>query len=72
MKFAVIGDIHANIFALRAVLYKADMLGISQVYCLGDLVGYGANPNEVIDLIRQREIIVIQGNYDESVGGAAS
>lgn len=68
MHIAVLSDIHGNLPALQAVL--ADMEGkqVDHVFCLGDLVGYGPWPNEVIDLLRQRDITCIQGNYDESVG----
>lgn len=62
-RIAVISDLHANLEALRAVLGRtAD----TPVYCLGDLVDYGANPNEVVDLVRDRQIKVIKGNHDEA------
>lgn len=68
MKIAVIADIHANIFALEAVLADIELEKPDQIVCLGDLVGYATFPNEVINLIRARDILTIQGNYDESVG----
>lgn len=68
MQFAVITDIHANIYALKATLEDIKKKGIDKVYCLGDLVGYAPFPNEVIDLIKEEKIVTIQGNYDESVG----
>lgn len=60
-KFAVISDIHANFEALGEVLKHLE--GI-ETYCLGDLVDYGAEPNEVIDLIRDANVRSIMGNHD--------
>ncbi len=68
MRVAVLSDIHANLHALEAVLADADAQGVDGVYCLGDLVGYGAFPNEVIALVRERGIPTVMGNYDEGVG----
>jgi predicted phosphodiesterase len=50
----IFGDIHANLPALDAVLADMDARGLSNRYCLGDLVGYGTFPNEVITCIRER------------------
>jgi len=52
MKIALISDIHGNLVALQAVLKKADALSPDAIVCMGDLVGYGPQPNEVIDIIR--------------------
>ena len=68
MKIAVLSDIHANIHALQAVWDDLENQNPEMVFCLGDLVGYGAFPNEVVDFIRTREIPTIMGNYDEGVG----
>lgn len=68
MKIVTFSDIHGNLHALQAVLADIDRQQPDQVYCLGDLVGYGAHPNEVIDLIRTRQIPTIMGNYDDGVG----
>jgi putative phosphoesterase len=65
---AVITDIHGNLPALEAVFARIDELGIDRIYCGGDLVGYGPWPNEVCDLIREREIPTIYGNYDYAIG----
>jgi putative phosphoesterase len=65
---ALISDIHANSHALRAVLAGIRARGVENVHCLGDLVGYGPDPNGVIDLIRDESIPAIMGNYDEGVG----
>jgi len=68
MIFAVISDIHANLHALEAVWEDIESQNPDLVYCLGDLVGYGAFPNQVIEFIRERNISTVMGNYDEGVG----
>lgn len=68
MKFAVLSDVHANLHALHAVWEDIENQKPDLVYCLGDLVGYGAFPNEVIEFIRERDISSVMGNYDEGVG----
>ena len=60
---AFVSDIHSNLEALRAVLGD---FGEGTVYCLGDIVGYGASPNEVIELLRKREAVCIVGNHDHA------
>ncbi|MBB6215054.1 putative phosphoesterase [Anaerosolibacter carboniphilus] len=69
-RIAFISDIHGNIKALEAVLQDLDEKGISSenIYCLGDLVGYGPRPNETIEFIKKYNIQSILGNYDEAVG----
>lgn len=67
MKIAVISDIHGNIFALNAVLKAIKKQDVTYTICLGDLVGYGCNPNEVIERLRNEKIPCIKGNYDASV-----
>jgi putative phosphoesterase len=66
-RVAVITDIHGNLAALAAVLEWIDTAGISRIFCGGDLVGYGAYPNEVCALIEEREIPTIYGNYDYAI-----
>ena len=68
MRLAVISDIHANLHALQAVWADLETQVPDAVICLGDLVGYGAFPNEVIDFVRSRQLPVIMGNYDDGVG----
>lgn len=68
MKIAVFSDIHGNAIALEAVLNDINTRNIDLVFCGGDLVGYGAYPNEVINLIRKYRIPTIMGNYDDGVG----
>jgi len=65
---AVFGDLHGNSAATAAVLADIDAYSVDALYCLGDLVGYGARPNETIALIRERNIPTIVGNYDDGVG----
>lgn len=66
-RVAVFSDIHANLPALQAVLDDIAAAGISEVYCGGDLVGYGPHPNEVCALIEDRGIPTIYGNYDHAI-----
>jgi putative phosphoesterase len=68
MKLAVISDIHGNLHALEAVWADLGREAPDWVMCLGDLVGYGAYPNEVIDFMRERSVPVLMGNYDDGVG----
>ena len=68
MRVAIISDIHGNITALEAALEDLQHQNVEAVYCLGDLVGYAAHPNEVIDRIRRDETPTIMGNYDDGVG----
>lgn len=72
MKIAVISDIHGNREALNAVIAKIDSLAVDSIYCLGDIVGYGPNPNECVELIRSRAIPAIVGNHDKAVTGELS
>ena len=67
-RIAIFGDLHGNSASTEAVLAAIDAETPDATYCLGDLVGYGARPNEVIDRIRQRAIPTIMGNYDDGVG----
>ena len=61
-------DVHANLHALEAIWAHIEREVPDTVYCLGDLVGYGAYPNEVIEFIKSRDIPTVMGNYDEGVG----
>ena len=65
MRSLILADIHANLEAFQAVLYDANSRGpIDQLWCLGDIVGYGPNPGEVIDLLREHDHLSIAGNHD--------
>lgn len=65
MKYAIIADIHANLEALNVVLEDIKAQGCTHVACLGDVVGYNANPKECMDIIRGMNIPVVKGNHDE-------
>lgn len=67
MKIAVLSCIHGNMAALKAVLQDIDHNSCEQIYCLGDLVGYGPYPNEVVAKIRQLGIPTVQGCWDEDI-----
>ena len=68
MRYALLSDIHANFPALHAVLADIDgRSNIDAIYHLGDLTGYAPWPNEVVDLLRERRIPGIAGNYDSTV-----
>jgi predicted phosphodiesterase len=67
MRAAVIGDIHANLPALLAVLADIERIGCDAIWCVGDVVGRGPHPNEVVAELIAREIPTIQGNWDEAV-----
>ena len=64
MRYAFISDIHANLEALEAVFDDTDSQHIDEIVCLGDIVGYGANPNECVDLVVKRCPITLLGNHD--------
>lgn len=68
MRMAIISDIHGNQLALDAVLADLRARPVDVVYCLGDLVGYAAHPNEVTVRIQAEGIPTIMGNYDDGVG----
>jgi diadenosine tetraphosphatase ApaH/serine/threonine PP2A family protein phosphatase len=73
MRYAIFTDVHANLEALEAVLAKIDELAqeepIDQIWFLGDLVGYGPNPNECITTLRARTNVIIAGNHDWAAVG---
>lgn len=72
MRIALFGDIHANLEALNAVLEDAADQGCAQWVCLGDVVGYNANPAECLELVRAMNCPVVKGNHDEDAGGSHS
>lgn len=65
--FAVISDIHANLEALEVVFADIDRRGLKEVYCLGDVVGYGASPKECLDQVMERCTATLCGNHDQAV-----
>lgn len=73
MKYLIISDLHSNLEALSAVLASVKRKKFDRILVLGDLVGYGANPNQVVDTIRRmNKAIVIRGNHDKVACGLES
>ena len=70
MRLAIISDIHANLPALEAVLAEIDRGDTGETWCLGDVVGYGAQPNECTKLVQERTTVCLAGNHDLGVLGA--
>lgn len=67
MRLAVISDIHSNMDAFISVLADADLSRVDEMVCLGDIIGYGPEPNEVIRFIRERNISTVMGNHELGV-----
>ena len=67
MLFAIISDIHSNLEALNAVLADIERRGITTIYCLGDVIGYGPDPAECLDLVITRTEWCVLGNHDYAV-----
>jgi phosphoglycolate phosphatase-like HAD superfamily hydrolase len=85
MKYGILSDIHANLEALSVVLEKCKDEGVEQYICLGDIVGYNANPSECLDLIRGLDLVacvnrrglfdrmlLVQGNRSDAGGRKAA
>jgi diadenosine tetraphosphatase ApaH/serine/threonine PP2A family protein phosphatase len=70
LRAAVLSDIHSNRQALEAVLATVEEAGVDEVWCLGDMVGYGADPDACTALVRERSSICLAGNHDLAVLGA--
>jgi diadenosine tetraphosphatase ApaH/serine/threonine PP2A family protein phosphatase len=66
-QFAIISDIHSNLEALQAVLRDIEQRGVGDIVCLGDVVGYGPNPKECVDLVRQKCRFCMMGNHDHAL-----
>ncbi|NOX88862.1 MAG: metallophosphoesterase family protein [Calditrichaeota bacterium] len=71
MAIAIISDIHGNLEALSTALDYIKKQGINEIYCLGDIVGYGPNPNECVEIVRQQCKVVLMGNHDYAAIGLA-
>ncbi|CUS78100.1 Predicted phosphodiesterase [Candidatus Kryptonium thompsonii] len=67
MRIAIISDIHSNLEALTKAFEIIDTKNVDEIVCLGDIVGYGANPNECVELIKKRVKYVVIGNHDYAV-----
>ena len=72
MRYGIISDIHANLEALEVALEWLREEGVDEVICLGDVVGYGADPNECCRLTRETASVTLLGNHDAAVIGAMS
>jgi diadenosine tetraphosphatase ApaH/serine/threonine PP2A family protein phosphatase len=72
LRVAVLSDVHSNLPALEAVLGEIDAGGFDELWCLGDLVGYGPRPNECVTLLRERAAVCLAGNHDLVVLGKIS
>lgn len=66
MKIAIFSDIHSNLQALEAVLADMESQGVVHRLCLGDVVGYGGSPSEVLELTRKKSLYILLGNHDEA------
>ncbi len=64
MRYAIISDIHSNLEALQAVLKAIERLNIDRIICLGDVVGYGPDPNQCIELVTKNCTLILTGNHD--------
>lgn len=69
MRLAIVSDIHANLEALRATQASVSTEGVDRILCLGDIVGYHAEPGECIALLRRFDPICVAGNHDRAVAG---
>jgi predicted phosphodiesterase len=69
MRYAIIGDIHSNLEAFQAVLADAKEMGCTHYACVGDVVGYGANPKECLEIVRAMDMPCVKGNHDEYCSG---
>src|SRR6478752_1792662 len=70
MRVAVVSDIHSNLHALEAVLAAIEAEAPDELWCLGDVVGYGPRPNECCALVAERADICLAGNHDLAIVGA--
>jgi predicted phosphodiesterase len=64
MHYAILSDIHGNLEALQAILARVATLGANAVVCLGDLVGYNADPNLCLEIMRRESIACVLSNHD--------
>src|SRR5438045_659827 len=72
LRYAILADIHSNLEALEAVLAALSKARIDRYVCVGDVVGYGADPKPCIDIVRDTCSITIAGNHDWAVAGTLS
>lgn len=72
MKYGILGDIHSNLEALQAVLEEMHKAGVQRYISVGDVVGYGADPHQVLDKLRSLKTEIIAGNHDQAICGQLS
>ncbi|MBI2832108.1 MAG: metallophosphoesterase family protein [Chloroflexi bacterium] len=73
MRYAIIADIHSNLAAFAAVLNDIERRGgVEEIWCLGDIVGYGPDPHRCIELLRQHKNVSVAGNHDRAAAGQLS
>jgi len=66
-RLAIFSDVHANYEALKQVLTDIDTQNVDELFCLGDLIGYGPQPQECCDLLHERDMIILQGNHEQGL-----
>ena len=71
MKYAIISDVHSNLEALEKAFSEIEKRKIDQIVCLGDVVGYGANPGECLERVREKAQEIIMGNHDRAIEDVA-
>lgn len=69
MRYAIISDVHGNLEALQAAIKCLDSERVDEYICIGDIVGYGANPNECVEIVRDLTEKVVVGNHDHAAIG---
>ena len=69
MKYGILSDVHGNIEALKQCVKALQEIGVDEFVCLGDTVGYGANPEECAQIVRELTSINVVGNHDAAVAG---
>jgi len=69
MRYAIISDVHSNLEALKAVVKVIDSIGVDDIVCLGDVVGYNAEPDKCVSLMMEKGIRCVLGNHDSRVSG---
>lgn len=72
MKYAILGDIHSNLEALRAVLEDAEAQQVTRYACTGDMVGYNADPKACLQILRNLDVVAVQGNHDHYAASTES
>jgi predicted phosphodiesterase len=67
VRIAILSDIHGNLEAFKAVLSDMETSQVDEVMCLGDSIGYGPDPVEVLNLLREKNILSVMGNHEMAV-----